>query len=202
MEEFLELRRQANVSVQPTILTVDAGQASNPMGMLVIFAARMLRKGLGVREVAARITSMAARLRTVLLVASLDSLQRTGEVRPEQVAGRQRRQDARPILVVKNGALELADSVAGGTKAFSRILELLEEPIDPARPVMASLVHASSPAGAAVLRRLLLSRFKVIELMENQIGPAVTCHVGPGAVGAAVFQPSDEETELLKVDGS
>ena len=76
-------------------------------------------------------------------------------------------------------------------------LDLLSGGIDVTRPVMVSLVHASAPAELAELRVRVEAMFNVRELSEHQMGPAVTCHTGPGAVGAAVLQPTEEELELI-----
>jgi fatty acid-binding protein DegV len=66
---------------------------------------------------------------------------------------------------------------------------------------MAAVVHASAPAEAAQLRSLLEQRVNVAELVERQMGPAVTCHVGPGTVGVGLFATTEEELRLLQPNG-
>jgi DegV family protein with EDD domain len=197
MDELREVRRQAQVATEPTIITMDGGQASGPLGMLVLFAARLVRKGLKVRDAAARIQEMIPRVHTLLQVSSIDFLRRTGEIKEKPAA---HSKGVRPILAVDKGELKVVEQAPSSSHAHRRMVELLADKVDPARPLFVSLVHSAAPAGAAELRLLLHQRFKITELMEHQIGPAVTCHTGPGAVGAGIFQPTDDELDLLRVD--
>jgi fatty acid-binding protein DegV len=59
------------------------------------------------------------------------------------------------------------------------------------------IAHAAAPEWAARLRGLLHGAFEIAELLESEIGPVVGTHVGPGCVGAAVFQPTGDELALL-----
>lgn len=193
MDEFRELRRQARVSAEPRIEIVDSGQCSGPLGMMAVLGTRMLRQGVPLREVARRLEQLGTRFRTVLMVRSLDYLRRAGELRE----ARRSREGQRHLLVVREGALEVESSVADVRAAMDRLIELAGEDVDVERPVLASVVHASAPAELADLRARIEARFDVHTVMEHQIGPAVTCHTGPGAVGAAILQPTAEELELF-----
>jgi fatty acid-binding protein DegV len=59
------------------------------------------------------------------------------------------------------------------------------------------MAHASAPKWSGRLKELLVESFDIVELLEGEIGPVVGAHAGPGAVGCIVFQPTDEELELL-----
>ena len=89
------------------------------------------------------------------------------------------------------------DKVRGGRKAQPRLIELFKERVDPSRPIISMVAHASAPRWGARLRELVEKEFNVLELMEGEIGPIVGTHVGPGCVGAYMFQPTEEEIELL-----
>jgi DegV family protein with EDD domain len=195
MPEFVRLRREAGVAAEPALHVVDSRQCSGALGMLVVFARRMLHLKMAPAEVARRLESMSARFRTLLMVHSLEYLHRGRGIGDAQQVARQRPGN-RWLLVLEAGELKV---VAEADQAAARVqlLERLGQGIDPARPVLGTLVHASAPADAARLRERLLERFDVRDLKEHPIGPAVTCNAGPGAVGAALLQPTDEELELL-----
>jgi fatty acid-binding protein DegV len=89
------------------------------------------------------------------------------------------------------------DKVRGGKAAHPRVVELLRERVDPARPVLVSVGHAAAPIWADRLRILLQQSFIIGELFACEIGPVVGAHVGPGCVGAVMFQPTDEELPLI-----
>jgi fatty acid-binding protein DegV len=61
------------------------------------------------------------------------------------------------------------------------------------------MAHASAPLWADRLKRQISERFNVVEVFEGEIGPVVGAHTGPGTVGCILFQPTDEELELLRV---
>ena len=87
-----------------------------------------------------------------------------------------------------------------GPRTRSKLVDLAATGLDLSQPVLVALAHSSAPAEAAAMRPQLHDRFKVIELREEQIGPAVTCHTGPGTIAVSVFQPSPEELKLLRED--
>jgi fatty acid-binding protein DegV len=89
------------------------------------------------------------------------------------------------------------DTARRGDSAHVRVVELLRQRVDPARPVIAGVGHASAPILAVRMRNLLQDSFDVREVVETGIGPAIGGRVGPGSVAAALFQPTDEEHEVL-----
>ncbi len=200
VEDLRQARRQARVSADPVVHTVDSRQSSGALGMLVLFASRMIRRGLSLQEAAAQLERMARRLRTVLMVPSLDYLQRSGNV----AAGGARRggRHTRWLLRLDEGELKVVAQAEGIAEGARKLLDLVCEGADPKRPTFAVLVHASAPAQAAELRPRLTQRLPVRELVEREMGPAVTCHTGPGTLGISVFQPTDDELELVNSPSS
>jgi DegV family protein with EDD domain len=192
-EELLRARREAGVSGEPVVLTLDSRQSSGPLGLLVTLAARLAAGGLTVQQVAERVADIAARMRTHFMVSSLEYLQHAGAVRPEKLKGR-------AILHLAGGVLQIVDRVDQAV-AMARLVDRAAEGVNPSAPVIATVVHASAPAEASQLRALLEQRLEVVELVERQMGPAVTCHVGPGTVGVGLFVATDQELELLRGNG-
>jgi fatty acid-binding protein DegV len=87
--------------------------------------------------------------------------------------------------------------VRGGRAAQPRLIELFRERIDPKRPVLVSVAHAKAPVWADRLRDLMRKSFDVAELIVAEMGPVVGTHAGPGTVGAALFQPTEDELPLV-----
>jgi DegV family protein with EDD domain len=91
----------------------------------------------------------------------------------------------KPIIMVKDGAVETADRVRTRSKARERLMELMVQ-----RPIeRLSILHSNTPDVEAfrddVLRRVPdLDPTKVsIELVGASVGP----HIGPGCVGVVVL---------------
>ena len=94
--------------------------------------------------------------------------------------------------------LEERSGDRGGRKAQPRLIELMKERLDPTRPVFAAMAHASAPLWFERLKSLIQGSFQVVEVFEGEIGPVVGAHAGPGTVGCILFQPSEEELDLLR----
>lgn len=175
---------------------VDSGQASLGLGILAVFAARMALRGLNAVEIARTCRAIAPRCHTLFVVDTLEYLRRGGRIgRAQARIGRLLR--IKPILGVEEGEVVPVDRVRGGRAAHPRMVELLSERLEPDRPVLGGVAHAKAPVWADRLGKLLCERFEVRELLRTEIGPVVGTHAGPGTVGCVVFQPTDEEMELL-----
>jgi len=180
---------------------VDSRQVSLGLGLLAVFAARMARKGLGVREIGPRIQAMAERVEVLFVVDTLEYLARHGRIgRAKAWVGQL--VGIKPILGVRGGVVTLVDKVRGGRAAHPRMIGLFKKTIDPERPAIAAVAHAKAPVWADRLKSLLEQELTLSEVHVAEMGPVVGTHAGPGAVGASIYQPvDDEELELIKADG-
>ncbi|MCP4655906.1 MAG: DegV family protein [bacterium] len=175
---------------------VDSGSVSFGLGFLATFAARMAAHGLSAPVIAGHLKRMSERIHTLFVVDTLEYLVRGGRIGKArgwigQLLG------IKPILGLADGEVVPIDRVRGGRAAHPRIIELLGERLDPGRPVVAAVAHAKAPVWADRLRRLVADEFEVREFLIGEIGPVVGTHVGPGAVGVFVFQPTEEELALI-----
>ncbi len=181
---------------RPSIAVVDAKQVSAGLGLLVVLAGRMARRNLPAAEIRRRVEEIVPRLHLLFVVDTLEYLARGGRIgKARALLGGLL--GIKPILGLVNGEVAPVDKVRGGKAAHPRVVELLRERVDPARPVLASVGHAAAPIWADRLRTLLQQSFIIGELFACEIGPVVGAHVGPGCVGAVMFQPTDEELPLI-----
>ena len=180
----------------PVVEVVDSAMVSTGLGVQVLFAARMAARGLTAREISARIQAMRGRLHLLFVVDTLEFLARGGRIgRAKAAIGEFLH--IKPILGQIDGEVAQVDKVRGGKAAHPRLVELFKERVDATKPVVIGIGHADAPVWAERLRTLLTDNFTVIETIETEIGPVVGTHVGPGSVGAVVFQPTEEETALI-----
>lgn len=175
---------------------IDSRLVSLALGLLALFAARMALRGEKAEAIAGRIPGMAARIEALFVVDTLEYLARGGRIGGArawlgQLLG------IKPILGLVDGQVVAVDKVRGGRGAHPRLLELLAARLAPDRPVVAGIVHAKAPVWADRLRALTEERFTVSELIVGDMGPVVGTHAGPGTVGIATFQPTDEEAPLV-----
>lgn len=91
----------------------------------------------------------------------------------------------KPMLAIRNGKIELVESVFTRRKAIRRLLDLVEEGIAGRTPVRISVFHALARDTADYLMEECRKRFNPIELILSEVSPVVGSHVGPGTVSIA-----------------
>jgi fatty acid-binding protein DegV len=175
---------------------VDSGLVSLALGTLAVFAARLAARGRSAAEVEARLDDLKERMDVLFVVDTLEFLRRGGRIGAAR-AWIGKLLDIKPILGVAGGEVVPVDRARGGRAAHPRILELMAERTDASRPLLAGIAHARAPVWADRLRKLVEERFEVAELTVAEMGPTVGAHAGPGTVGVAWLQPTDEELKLV-----
>lgn len=195
-EGLPEFQKERGDAERVILRVVDSHNASLGLGMLALFAARMARRGVEPDAIVGRLESMRGRVRVLFAVDTLDYLARGGRIGKGR-AFLGNLLGIKPILGVVDGEVTAVDKVRGGRAAQPRLIELFREKVDPKRPVVVSIAHAKAPVWADRLRFLIQKSFDVAELIMAEMGPVVGTHAGPGTVGAALFQPTDEELPLV-----
>ncbi len=182
---------------EPVILrVVDSHSASLGLGMLALFAARMAHRGIPPDTIVGHLEAMRERIHVLFVVDTLEYLARSGRIGKARallgnILG------IKPILGVVNGEIVAVDKVRGGRAAHPKLVDLFREKVDPKRPVVVTVAHAKAPVWADRLRGLIEKSLVVQEVLTGEMGPVVVANAGPGTVGAAVFQPTEEEMELI-----
>lgn len=192
-----QLREAAREIGKPDALRViDSGQVSLPLGLQAILAARMAERGLGVDEIADRLAVIGPRMHTLFLVDTLDYLAKGGRIgKARALLGKLT--GIRPILGVENGEVVSVERVRGRRSALQRLVELAASRLEADRPTLVAIAHANAAARADRLLELVGRRLDVAEVHVAEMGPVLGVHAGPGCVGAAFFQPSDEEGAVV-----
>jgi DegV family protein with EDD domain len=196
-DQLQQLRDGSPLETAPVVRVVDSLSNSVGLGLLALFACRMARKGLKLDEIALRLEDIRLRMEFLFIVDTLKYLQKGGRIGKAQaligsLLG------IKPILGMQNGEVVPVDKVRGGRKAQPRLIEIFKERIEPGRPVYCALAHAAAPKWAGRLQELLDKEYTLVELLAGEIGPIVGAHAGPGTVGCILFQPNEDELELLK----
>jgi DegV family protein with EDD domain len=89
----------------------------------------------------------------------------------------------KPILCVKDGAIEPLDKVRGRKKVFSRLIELSKEAGEDFSSQSIAVAHACVPDVAAEFAGELKKELNPKEIMVAEIGSVIGTHAGPGAIG-------------------
>lgn len=91
----------------------------------------------------------------------------------------------KPVLQIRDGKIELVESVISKRKAVERMVNLVERDIAGRSPVRISVFHANLPDIAQELQDRLVKQFNAVEAILSEVSPVVGSHVGPGTISVA-----------------
>lgn len=91
----------------------------------------------------------------------------------------------KPIMEIRDGKIELVESVRSRNKALNRMLELTEKGIAGREPVRISTFHAAAEKDNQALLAEAVARFHPVETVVSYVSPVVGTHTGPGTVSIA-----------------
>jgi fatty acid-binding protein DegV len=91
----------------------------------------------------------------------------------------------KPIMEIRDGKIELVESVRSRRKAVQRMLELVARDISGKSPVRISTFHAAAAEENQALLADAMDRFKAVEGITTFVSPVVGAHTGPGTLSIA-----------------
>lgn len=167
------------------IRLVDSGSASMGEGLLALIGTELAAAGTPAEEIAATLEDRKADLNVFIALDTLEYLKRGGRISGAQAAIGTLI-SMKPIITIKNGAVETADKVRTRSKARERVIELLTE-----RPVERIAVLHTMADGVEAFRDELARRVPggvdPARVSIQPVGPSVGPHLGPGGIGAVVL---------------
>ncbi|MCE5209631.1 MAG: DegV family protein [Chloroflexi bacterium] len=93
----------------------------------------------------------------------------------------------RPVLEIKDGKIELVESVVTTRKAVQRMIDLVERDINIKgyKQVHISVFHAGAQKPAEELLEEVNQRFNPVESIFSKVSPVIGTHTGPGTLSIA-----------------
>nr|WP_300090232.1 DegV family protein [Sedimentibacter sp.] len=91
----------------------------------------------------------------------------------------------KPIIEIKDGKLSVIEKVRGKNKTIKWIDEWIEKNNYDLSDKTVLLFHARSYDQLKVLRETIEEKYKIKEIIEQEIGPVIGTHAGPGVLGVS-----------------
>lgn len=174
---------QKNYSGKP-LEVVDTRLVSMALGFMVLAAARAARDGASFAECKAIAADAYDKIGVYFTVDDLKYLNKGGRINTaKRLLGSI--MDIKPLMEIKDGKIELVESVKSRKKAIARMLELAEKRINGATPVRISPFHALALDEAQKLMTTAQERFNPVESILTEVSPVVGTHTGPGTLSLA-----------------
>jgi DegV family protein with EDD domain len=165
---------------------VDSKSSSTATGLIALQAAKLVRAGVGFDTIVEQIYKLVDHVEQIFMVADLSWLIRGGRItKTQSMVGSIL--NVKPILHVKDGAVELLEKVRGRKKALVTIVDIMEERIKDFPDQTIGISHAGNVVITHELRDMIIQRFGEKDIMINKIGAALVSHLGIGGVGVFFF---------------
>ncbi|QPK78645.1 DegV family protein [Corynebacterium lizhenjunii] len=169
-----------------TVRVIDSGTAGMVLGAAAMAAAKLAQDGADLQECYDAALDTLSRGRTWVYVHSMEELRKSGRMSTATALLSTALLATKPIMAIEDGKLELVGKTRTQTKAFTKVVELVQERAQ-SQPCFVAIQH-SGPADAAEELRYLFeqvlaegSTFMVLPLTE-----VVAVHTGAGALGISV----------------
>lgn len=177
------LQAKANFPGAP-IEVMDSRVVAMPLGFLVLTVARAARDGANLEECVELAKVSYPKLGVYFTVDTLKYLNKGGRINTaKRLLGSAL--DIRPIMEIRDGKIELVESVRSRKKSLQRMLELVERDIEGKEPVRISTFHAASEQDCEILMEEAIKRFHPVETITTYVSPVIGSHTGPGTVSIA-----------------
>ncbi len=166
------------------IEVMDSLLVSMALGFMVMTVARAAKAGASLEECKALAEDVYPRIGVYFTVDTLKYLNKGGRINTaKRLLGAAL--NIKPMMEIRNGKIELVESVISRKKAMKRMLELADAAIDGREPVRIATFHAAAEEDNKALMAAAIEQFHPVETLTTFVSPVVGAHTGPGTLSLA-----------------
>lgn len=178
------VQAKAELGNPENLIVMDSKLVSMALSLMVLEVARAAEKGASLTECHELAQDAYGRIGVFFTVDTLEYLHRGGRINSaKRLLGSAL--NLKPILEIRDGKIELVESVISRKKALNRMVDLIEKGIDGRTPVRLAPFHAMAFDDMVVMENLAKERLNPIEIIRSEVSPVIGSHVGPGTVSMA-----------------
>lgn len=167
------------------IIPIDSASGSASMGYMAREARLMDRAGYPVQKIIERLHFIAHNVQILLTINTMEFARRSGRIKTLQ-AVLASVLNIKPVIALRDGALEVADRVRTRTKAFEYVVQEMYKRVGD-QVVNVAIVHAEDINAAKWLAERAQKIFKFKEIIMTELSIGVAANLGPGTVGIVAY---------------
>jgi len=167
------------------VFPFDSGAGSAVLGFMCREARIMYMAGASVQDILTRLDGIRKRLTVMFTVDNLEFARLSGRVNAMQSALSSLLK-IKPVIVLRDGLLQMAEKVWSRQRALDRILDSARERLGNKKVVMA-IVHAADPDMAREVVDKAKKLFNIKEIIVTDLSIPVAAHLGPGTIGIIAY---------------
>ena len=168
------------------IRIIDTRTIASGLGSIVLQALQWAKEGQDADTLVANIQEMSRRSRSYFLVDTLEYLYKGGRVGGAKMLFGSLLQ-VKPILMLKDGHTEPAETQRTKRRALTRIKELVAENFPRHHPAHLTISHGDAEEEAHKLAEELKTELGLSEVPVYEMPPAIIVHAGPGVLAVSFF---------------
>lgn len=177
------IQAKANFPDAP-IEVMDSRFVSMALGFMVMAVARAALEGASLAECKALAEEVYPKIGVYFTVDTLKYLNKGGRINTaKRLLGSALK--IKPLMEIRDGKIELVESVRSRRKAVQRMLELVERDVAGREPVRIAIFHAVAEEDSQALMAEAIERFHPIETVSTFVSPVIGTHTGPGTLSIA-----------------
>ncbi len=174
-------------SLPGRFVVVDSRSVSGGLGLIVMACARARQNGASLEEAAALAKKLAERIRIIVCIDTLEFIGKSGRVPAVQlIVGSLLR--IKPILRFAGGEPEIVDKVRTRSRGIARLKELVTAELGEGSLAQLYVLHTNAADDARAVGEWARRTFHCVEYFEQDAGPVLATHVGPGVVAVGFFK--------------
>ncbi len=167
------------------VIPFDSGSGSIALGFMCKEVRQMDRAGATLQAIMARLETIRQNVNIVLTLDSLEYARRSGRA-GLLTAALATLIKIKPIIILKDGALDMKEKVRTRQRSLDRVLEIIHERVD-GQLVNVAVVHSQSLQAAKELLQKVRQTLKVNELVLSELSIGVAANLGPGTIGIMAY---------------
>ncbi len=175
------------------VLVVDNRRISVPLKQAVLEAVRLRNAGKTAAEIAARLEEKALESRIYITVEDLSHLKKSGRI-TSAVAAVGTVLNIKPVMKILDGKLDMHRKVRGMKQACQTMLEAVRTDLEgefAGKKVIVAAAYSGDEEQGREWAEVVRQEFAEHPFMSDPLPLSIGCHVGEGALGAAVFTDFD-----------
>jgi DegV family protein with EDD domain len=172
------------------IFPFDSGAGSAAMGYMCREARLLDQAGASPEQILKNLYSIRERLTVFFTLDNLEFAYLSGRVNMIQNA-LSSLMKVKPIIVLRNGLLEMAGRVRTRQRAIDQVIQSVKERLGD-RPANIAVVHACDPATAQGILDRLREILNIHDAVITELAIPVAANLGPGTIGIVAY-PVDED---------
>lgn len=167
------------------VIPFDSASGSAAQGYMCKEARLLERAGAPLEDILTRLDFIRRNIFIILTLDSLEYARKSGRVKALQAALASLL-NVKPVVVLKDGILDMADRVRTRTRSIERMLESAKARVGE-RKVNAAVVHAEDLEAGCSLMEQVRMKLNCQELILTDLSIAVAANLGPGTIGIVAY---------------